>query len=176
MFTFSDYQLPYLELNHNNVNHLLPTSNDNFIPSSSLSSVSTVVEDDTVLKRPNQTTSKEQQQNKNKKRFQCDQCEKSFERQSDCKKHKLVHTNTRAHQCLQCFKSFKTRNNLNRHVLTHTGNMDHPQESQFESGDVYNPDDAAAFLENVTEKTYSVNNVEGQSKNNNTTDFCLNSY
>ncbi|KAM3964028.1 uncharacterized protein ACR2FA_002073 [Aphomia sociella] len=50
----------------------------------------------------------------------CDQCEKSFQKLSDLKKHKAVHDDTKKHACKICDMPFKDKSNLNRHLLTHT--------------------------------------------------------
>ncbi|CAH0713596.1 unnamed protein product, partial [Brenthis ino] len=50
----------------------------------------------------------------------CDQCEKSFQKSSDLKKHKDLHNNTKQHCCPCCERQFGHKSNLKRHMLTHT--------------------------------------------------------
>ncbi|XP_047538198.1 zinc finger protein 624-like [Vanessa atalanta] len=50
----------------------------------------------------------------------CDECEKSFQKPSDLKKHKDLHNNVKPHACLCCDKKFNHKSNLNRHMLLHS--------------------------------------------------------
>lgn len=50
----------------------------------------------------------------------CDQCEKSFHKQSDLKKHKQGHNAVKNHFCSVCKMAFSDKSNLKRHMLTHT--------------------------------------------------------
>ncbi|CAH2093639.1 unnamed protein product [Euphydryas editha] len=50
----------------------------------------------------------------------CDQCEKSFQKPSDLKRHKDLHNDIKRHACPCCEKKFNHKSNLNRHMLLHT--------------------------------------------------------
>ncbi|XP_011191014.2 zinc finger protein 91 isoform X1 [Zeugodacus cucurbitae] len=49
----------------------------------------------------------------------CQICSCQFRKQSDLKRHLLVHTGERLHKCSTCNKSFSLRSTLQQHMLTH---------------------------------------------------------
>lgn len=50
----------------------------------------------------------------------CDECEKSFYKLSDLKKHKDIHNDTKKHACTVCEMRFNNKSNMRRHMLRHT--------------------------------------------------------
>ncbi|XP_045771287.1 uncharacterized protein LOC123871482 [Maniola jurtina] len=50
----------------------------------------------------------------------CDQCDKSFHKLSDLKKHKDFHNDIRRHKCTSCEREFTDKSNLKRHMLLHS--------------------------------------------------------
>ncbi|CAH2211515.1 jg20685 [Pararge aegeria aegeria] len=50
----------------------------------------------------------------------CDQCDKSFHKLSDLKKHQDVHKDIRKHPCTTCGREFTDKSNLKRHMLLHS--------------------------------------------------------
>lgn len=57
----------------------------------------------------------------NDKPFGCPQCERSFSRRSDLRKHTVVHTGIKPFTCNICFKSFSRNTNLTKHLRIHSG-------------------------------------------------------
>lgn len=49
------------------------------------------------------------------KQFTCDQCQKSFKRNSDLVRHVATHSDVRPHVCQTCGKSYKRTTHLKRH-------------------------------------------------------------
>ncbi|XP_017776177.1 PREDICTED: zinc finger protein 70-like [Nicrophorus vespilloides] len=55
------------------------------------------------------------------KRFQCDVCNKKFSQNANLKKHKLIHDGIKPYSCTYCQKAFTQRANLDKHIRIHTG-------------------------------------------------------
>ncbi|KAL7644751.1 UNVERIFIED_CONTAM: hypothetical protein RMT77_004564 [Armadillidium vulgare] len=53
--------------------------------------------------------------------FQCDQCDKSFNKQSSLARHKYEHSGMRPYKCELCPKAFKHKHHLTEHSRLHTG-------------------------------------------------------
>ncbi|XP_076046909.1 Zn finger homeodomain 1 [Oratosquilla oratoria] len=53
--------------------------------------------------------------------FQCDQCDKSFSKQSSLARHKYEHSGQRPYKCKLCPKAFKHKHHLTEHSRLHTG-------------------------------------------------------
>ncbi|KAK8393829.1 hypothetical protein O3P69_006864 [Scylla paramamosain] len=53
--------------------------------------------------------------------FQCDQCDKSFNKQSSLARHKYEHSGQRPFRCDLCSKAFKHKHHLVEHSRLHTG-------------------------------------------------------
>ncbi|XP_050694006.1 zinc finger E-box-binding homeobox 1-like isoform X1 [Eriocheir sinensis] len=53
--------------------------------------------------------------------FQCDQCDKSFNKQSSLARHKYEHSGQRPFRCDLCPKAFKHKHHLTEHSRLHTG-------------------------------------------------------
>ncbi|XP_042878723.1 zinc finger E-box-binding homeobox protein zag-1-like isoform X2 [Penaeus japonicus] len=53
--------------------------------------------------------------------FQCDQCDKSFNKQSSLARHKYEHSGKRPFKCDLCPKAFKHKHHLTEHSRLHTG-------------------------------------------------------
>nr|XP_045602257.1 zinc finger E-box-binding homeobox protein zag-1-like isoform X2 [Procambarus clarkii] len=53
--------------------------------------------------------------------FQCDQCDKSFNKQSSLARHKYEHSGQRPFKCDLCPKAFKHKHHLTEHSRLHTG-------------------------------------------------------
>uniref|UniRef100_A0A1Y1MLD0 Zinc finger E-box-binding homeobox protein zag-1 n=1 Tax=Photinus pyralis TaxID=7054 RepID=A0A1Y1MLD0_PHOPY len=53
--------------------------------------------------------------------FICDQCDKSFSKQSSLARHKYEHSGQRPHKCDQCAKAFKHKHHLTEHKRLHSG-------------------------------------------------------
>ena len=51
----------------------------------------------------------------------CSECKKSFGRAEHLKTHMITHSRERAYNCVQCQKSFGQAAHLKRHMLTHSG-------------------------------------------------------
>ncbi|WBA82859.1 C2H2-type zinc finger protein [Endozoicomonas sp. GU-1] len=56
-----------------------------------------------------------------KKSFQCNVCEKSFNRKHNLEEHIRTHTGVMPFKCNVCEKSFNRKQNLEVHIRTHTG-------------------------------------------------------
>lgn len=54
-----------------------------------------------------------------KKKFPCNQCNKSFDTTSALTRHMVIHTGQKRHKCSTCGKAFGTKSNCKRHELTH---------------------------------------------------------
>ncbi|XP_039950353.1 zinc finger protein 107-like isoform X1 [Bactrocera tryoni] len=52
--------------------------------------------------------------------LKCHICKDQFRKQSDLKRHLVVHTGERLHKCATCDKSFSLSSTLKQHMLTHT--------------------------------------------------------
>ncbi|XP_071450678.1 zinc finger protein 1 [Hetaerina americana] len=53
--------------------------------------------------------------------FVCDQCDKSFSKQSSLARHKYEHSGQRPHKCDVCSKAFKHKHHLTEHKRLHSG-------------------------------------------------------
>ncbi|KAJ8921790.1 hypothetical protein NQ315_008419 [Exocentrus adspersus] len=53
--------------------------------------------------------------------FTCDQCDKSFSKQSSLARHKYEHSGQRPHKCDECPKAFKHKHHLTEHKRLHSG-------------------------------------------------------
>ncbi|XP_028039113.1 zinc finger protein 1 isoform X2 [Bombyx mandarina] len=53
--------------------------------------------------------------------FVCDQCDKTFVKQSSLARHKYEHSGQRPHKCQECPKAFKHKHHLTEHKRLHTG-------------------------------------------------------
>ncbi|EEB10085.1 zinc finger protein, putative [Pediculus humanus corporis] len=53
--------------------------------------------------------------------FICDQCEKTFSKQSSLARHKYEHSGQRPHKCEVCEKAFKHKHHLTEHKRLHSG-------------------------------------------------------
>ncbi|XP_060524660.1 zinc finger protein 1 isoform X2 [Cylas formicarius] len=53
--------------------------------------------------------------------FSCDQCDKSFSKQSSLARHKYEHSGQRPHKCNECPKAFKHKHHLTEHKRLHSG-------------------------------------------------------
>lgn len=53
--------------------------------------------------------------------FACDQCDKSFAKQSSLARHKYEHSGQRPHKCNECPKAFKHKHHLTEHKRLHSG-------------------------------------------------------
>ncbi|KAI1280677.1 Zinc finger E-box-binding homeobox protein zag-1 [Halotydeus destructor] len=53
--------------------------------------------------------------------FTCDQCDKTFSKQSSLARHKYEHSGQRPHQCDVCSKAFKHKHHLTEHKRLHSG-------------------------------------------------------
>ncbi|KAH9403489.1 hypothetical protein TYRP_015383 [Tyrophagus putrescentiae] len=83
---------------------------------------------ETAVNDNSSSLSEEQQTNhrqRTAKSHKCQQCNKSFDRPFELKRHKLVHTGVRPHKCTICSKSFTQLGNLQTHQLIHTGVRPH---------------------------------------------------
>lgn len=57
----------------------------------------------------------------NDKPYSCPQCDRTFARRSDLRKHTIVHTGVKPYTCNICFKSFSRNTNLSKHMRIHSG-------------------------------------------------------
>lgn len=57
--------------------------------------------------------------NELKKKYPCNQCNKSFDTTSALTRHMVIHTGQKKHKCSTCGKAFGTKSNCKRHELTH---------------------------------------------------------
>ncbi|XP_037962434.2 zinc finger protein 1 isoform X1 [Plutella xylostella] len=53
--------------------------------------------------------------------FVCDQCDKTFVKQSSLARHKYEHSGQRPYKCVECPKAFKHKHHLTEHKRLHTG-------------------------------------------------------
>lgn len=53
--------------------------------------------------------------------FRCDQCDKSFNKQSSLARHKYEHSGMRPYKCDDCPKAFKHKHHLSEHKRLHSG-------------------------------------------------------
>ncbi|XP_072939406.1 zinc finger protein 1 isoform X2 [Epargyreus clarus] len=53
--------------------------------------------------------------------FVCDQCDKTFVKQSSLARHKYEHSGQRPYRCLECPRAFKHKHHLTEHKRLHTG-------------------------------------------------------
>jgi len=57
----------------------------------------------------------------NRKRFACDDCDKSFSKSNDLTRHQRTHSGARPYQCLVCGKCYAQVSHLTLHQRKHTG-------------------------------------------------------
>ncbi|KAJ0179064.1 hypothetical protein K1T71_005839 [Dendrolimus kikuchii] len=74
-------------------------------------------EDTTVLKKNKLKTEFKEGEGQ----FVCDQCDKTFVKQSSLARHKYEHSGQRPYKCLECPKAFKHKHHLTEHKRLHTG-------------------------------------------------------
>ena len=55
------------------------------------------------------------------RKFECDSCQKIFNRKSDLKSHSIKHSNNKPFLCTSCPKRFKNNDGLVRHIKLHKG-------------------------------------------------------
>ncbi|XP_031638681.1 zinc finger protein 721-like [Contarinia nasturtii] len=76
----------------------------------------------------------------NGKQFECGECGKVFNRQSNLQWHQLIHQNQLPCVCKICGKSFRTLSGLNLHKRTHTGEKPYVCDICNEKSYAYNTD------------------------------------
>ncbi|XP_061744821.1 gastrula zinc finger protein XlCGF57.1-like isoform X2 [Nerophis ophidion] len=54
-------------------------------------------------------------------RFECSECERTFNRKESMKRHMVTHTGERPFTCSVCVRSFSLKQYLERHMMIHTG-------------------------------------------------------
>lgn len=67
------------------------------------------------------TKPKVAKKSKNEKAYQCEVCPRGFDKKSDLKMHKRVHSGLKAYSCDMCSKSFPKMHALILHQKSHTG-------------------------------------------------------
>lgn len=76
------------------------------------------IEDEaTVLKK----SKLKQEYKEGEGQFVCDQCDKTFVKQSSLARHKYEHSGQRPYKCIECPKAFKHKHHLTEHKRLHTG-------------------------------------------------------
>ncbi|CAH1105947.1 unnamed protein product [Psylliodes chrysocephalus] len=68
-----------------------------------------------------QSLKKHEKRHKEKPKFSCDSCPRSFYVLSHLKRHMISHTGEKMYQCEQCYKKFTEPQHLKRHLLVHSG-------------------------------------------------------
>ncbi|KAI5633878.1 zinc-finger double domain-containing protein [Phthorimaea operculella] len=74
-------------------------------------------DDETVLKKSKLKTEFKEGEGQ----FVCDQCDKTFVKQSSLARHKYEHSGQRPYKCVECPKAFKHKHHLTEHKRLHTG-------------------------------------------------------
>ena len=59
--------------------------------------------------------------NTGEKKYFCETCLKNFLRNSDLKRHEMIHTGEKPFSCKICKKSFRLKGSLKSHEMIHTG-------------------------------------------------------
>ncbi|XP_045766019.1 zinc finger protein 1 isoform X1 [Maniola jurtina] len=72
-----------------------------------------------VLKKSKLKSSSEYKEGEGQ--FVCDQCDKTFVKQSSLARHKYEHSGQRPYKCAECDKAFKHKHHLTEHKRLHTG-------------------------------------------------------
>ncbi|CAG5052536.1 unnamed protein product [Parnassius apollo] len=74
-------------------------------------------EDDTLIKKSKLKTELKEGEGQ----FVCNQCDKTFVKQSSLARHKYEHSGQRPYKCEECPKAFKHKHHLTEHKRLHTG-------------------------------------------------------
>lgn len=74
---------------------------------------------DTIPPQQKQTLTEQNKTNKEKNKFSCDHCDKSYTRKWNKNKHIIIHTNSKSLTCSICKKILSSTRNLTNHMKTH---------------------------------------------------------
>lgn len=101
--------------------------------------------------------------NEIKKKFPCNQCNKSFDTTSALTRHMVIHTGQKKHKCSTCGKAFGTKSNCKRHELTHVPkNAQKPKHSTAEcqnTSDTSNNNTELSNFSLTTDQTEKLNHT-----------------